>query len=80
MRTILHAYSETEFLNGDHETFFSLLSMPTPDLIGPTTHTLTLGPLPPGGKACYASGLAVSSGDEDPKLLELSGCVRVSGS
>ena len=74
----LHAYSETEFLNGEHEAFFRLeeLSTAIPELTGPTTHSLELGPLPPGSKACYGLGAAVSSGDERPELLELSGCVR----
>ena len=51
--------------------------MPIPDLTGPTTRTLTLGPLPPGSaNPCYEIGFAVSSGAEAPELLELSGCIR----
>ena len=77
----LHAYSETEFTNGEHEAFFTLedglkLSMPIPELTGPTTKTLTLGPLPPGSRPCYSLRVVVSSGAEEPELLELSGCVR----
>lgn len=80
--TTLHAYSETEFSTGVHEAFFKLedgleLSIPIPNLTGPTTQTLELGPLPPGSKnPCYEIGFAVSSGAEVPELLELSGCVR----
>lgn len=80
--TTLHAYSETEFSSGVHESFFKLedkleLSMPIPNLTGPTSETLELGPLPPGSKhPCYEIGFAVSSGAEVPELLDLSGCVR----
>ena len=72
----LHAYSETEFLNGEHEAFFELgeLSTAIPDLTGPTIHSLELGPLPPGSRPCYTVAFAVSSKDEVPELLELSGC------
>ncbi len=75
----LHAYSETEFLNGVHEAFFMLgdISTAIPDLTGPTMQTLELGPLPPGSaNPCYSVGFASSRGDEGPELLELSGCVR----
>ena len=80
--TTLHAYSETEFSNGEHEAFFSLGDVSTgiPDLTGPTSETLELGPLPPGSRPCYEVGFTASSGDEVPELLELNGCVRVSGS
>ena len=77
--TTLHAYSETEFTNGEHEAFFRLgdISTGIPDLTGPTTRSLELGPLPPGSaNPCYSLGFAASSGDEAPQLLELSGCVR----
>ena len=77
--TNVHAYSETEFSNGEHEAFFRLedvskLSVPIPDLTGPTTKTLTLGPLLPGSRPCYTVAFAASSKDEAPELLELSGC------
>ena len=75
--TTLHAYSETEFTNGEHEAFFRLeeLSTAIPNLTGLTTKTLTLGPLPPGStNPCYSVGFTASSGDEGPELLELSGC------
>lgn len=78
--TTLHAYSETEFTSGVHEAFFLLEDISTgiPNLTGPTTRTLELGPLPPGSRsACYELGFAVSSGDEVPELLELSGCIKI---
>ena len=77
--TTLHTYSETEFTNGVHEAFFTLadISVRIPNLTGPTSETLELGPLPPGSKSpCYSVGFAVSSKGEVPELLELSGCVR----
>ena len=81
--TTLHAYSETEFTSGVHEAFFRLgeLSTAIPDLTGPTTRTLTLGPLPPGStNPCYSVGFTASSNDEAPELLELSGCIGLSDS
>ena len=83
--TTLNAYSETEFSNEVHEPVFKLengleLSIPAPELVGPTTRTLTLEPLPPGSHPCYSLRFAASSENKNPKLLELSGCVRVSGS
>ena len=80
--TNVHAYSETEFSNGEHEAFFRLedgreLSTRVPDLTGPTTKMLTLGPLPPGSaNPCYSLEFAVSRADKVLELLELSGCVR----
>ena len=76
--TSVHAYSEIEFSNGEHEAFFRLeeLSTAIPDLTGPTTHSLELGPLPLGSRPCYEIEFAVSGADKGPELLELSGCVR----
>ena len=64
--TTLHAHNETEFSNEVHEPIFKLedeleLSIPAPKLVGPTTRTLTLGPLPPGSRPCWSTGFAASS-------------------
>ncbi len=83
----LHSYAYLDFVHGgDYESFFSLyayggagVSKSVPDITGPATQTVELGPLPPGAQVCYSLGVPYSRVGEYPELISMRGCVEESG-
>ena len=77
----LYEWSEVEFVpGGEHESHFTLNGESTAEVrvlgaVGPVTHNVEAGPVPPGVNPCYSLGVAYGPPGSYPELLEMSGCV-----